>query len=149
MAEQHPKLVAALDQMESGDYGPVLAIALGARVKADDGRYCVCADPLLSGLDLMCSACLLNNRDQEKRKLLSLYGAHDFEADTASETRVAMGWCKCTYPKDDPRHHGVDIRCVTSWGEELLPPHDVLRAALAESQSGGAAGERGKEPDHG
>lgn len=127
---QHPELTAALAAARKGEVGAVVAIALRARSAADDGRYCRCAEPLLAGLDLMCGACLLNNGDQEVRKLLSIYGAHAFDADTSKPHRVAMGWCKCTYPEDDPRHHGIDRPCRTSWGEELTPPYDDLRETL-------------------
>lgn len=130
--KQHPKLTEALAAMERGDPDwpmAILGIGLRARLAADeDGRYCECADPLLTGLDLMCGACLFNNRDQEIRRLLSIYGAHEFELDTSSPTKIAMRWCKCTWPEDDPRHHGEDKPMRTSWGERFTPPHDALRA---------------------
>lgn len=85
----------------------------------------------VTGLDLMCGACLLNNRDQEKRKLLSIYGAHDFVPSTRSALRERLHWCECTWPEDDERHHGVDKPCRTSWGEQLTPPYDELRAELS------------------
>lgn len=120
----HPEFAAALAE---NDYGALIRIALTARADADEGRYCECAEPTTAGLDLMCARCLLNNRDQEIRRLLTIYGAHDFDPDVSSPTRIAMDWCACTWPEDDDRHHGTDLPFKASWGEWFQPPHDDLR----------------------
>lgn len=116
----HPKLAAALKPFEPGK---VLAIALGARAAADEGRYCECLDPEVTGYDLMCSQCLLNNQDQERRRLIHLFGPHPFELDESREAAKRMGWCWCTHPEDYGPHRGEARPAVTTWGERILPPY--------------------------
>lgn len=116
MRAQHPDLTAALDPF---DPARLLGIALRARGAADKGRYCECAEPLTAGLDLMCGACLLNNKDQERRRVIDFVRAHDFVAG-----EHGSGWIceRCTLFEDHERHHGVDGIGRCSWGEELHPP---------------------------
>lgn len=120
----HPRLAAALDAMNAGTEGwpaEMIAIGLGARLARDEGRRCECAAPILTGDDLMCGRCLLENRSQELRKLDVMFGPHDFVLSTR-KSGAWMGWCEiCTYPADDPRHHGQAKPCRTSWGEDYTP----------------------------
>lgn len=78
----HPRLAAALDAMKAGDEGwagEIIAISLGARfARQEHGRRCECVDPILTGDDLMCGRCLLENKGQELRKLDKILGPHDF-----------------------------------------------------------------------
>lgn len=76
----HPRLAAALDAMNAGTEGwpgEIVAIGLSARLAAQEGRRCECAEPILTGTDLMCGRCLLENRGQELRKLDILLAPHD------------------------------------------------------------------------
>lgn len=120
----HPRLVAALDAMDAGTEGwpgELLAITLGARMAREDGTWCDCAEPILTGDDLMCGRCLHENRGQELRKLDAMYGPHDFVPSTR-KAGARMGWCDiCTYPVEDQRHHGHAKPCRTTWGEDYTP----------------------------
>lgn len=105
-----------LDRIVAADDWRELAIAsLCARVAADEGRYCQCAQPSVTGLDLMCGECLLQNRDQEIKRLHSIVDAHEF---IPGKLRGLM--CKiCTQTVQEPRHHGVPAVGRTSWGTEV------------------------------
>ena len=110
---QHPKLKSALEAAHDGDYMPILGIALRSRSAADAGQYCECTDPLLTGADLMCGACLLRNKDQERAAVDRLVKAHDFVPGKLGGLLCAT----CTYSASAPRHHGVDEPGRCSWGE--------------------------------
>lgn len=113
MNTEHPKLTAARAALEDGGagVGPILALAFGARAAQDEGRYCECTDPLLVGDDLMCGACLLNNKDQERKRVAAICNAHDFVPWSKVE-----GFCDiCARGESDPRHHGVDATPRYSW----------------------------------
>ena len=112
----HRRLVAALAALDNGEgAAAILAVALSARAAADEGRYCECAEPEVTGFDLMCAECLLNNRDQERARVRSFAHAHDFIPDTA---HFDGAFCKvCIRIETDPRHHGVNAVGRTSWGE--------------------------------
>jgi hypothetical protein len=108
----HPKLVAAhaaLDKRD--DFRPMVALAFGAIAAQDDGRYCECSEPLLAGDDLMCGACLLNNKDQERKRCARSCNAHEFVPSPKFPPMCAV----CTMWKDSPRHHGVDATPRYSW----------------------------------
>lgn len=113
----HPDLTAALEPF---DPGAVLRIALGARFAAQDGRYCECSSPELTGADLMCGECLLRNQDQEVRRVLAIVSAHDFVPGEGSAIRAHF-CAVCTMPADAPRHNGVHAVGHTSWGAEVRP----------------------------
>lgn len=105
MSAEHPKLTAARAALEEGGagVGPIIALAFGARAAQDEGRYCECPDPILTGNDLMCGACLLNNKDQERKRCAVICNAHEFVP-----WEVA-GFCgTCARGEADPRHHGID-----------------------------------------
>lgn len=115
----HSKLVDAMASLDNGDAGPLLGIAMRARIAAGNGDFCECNEPELTGADLMCEACLRNNRDQERRAVRRLVEHHDFVPG-----KVAGFFCKiCVGPQEWPRHHGVDGVGRTSWGEEVRPPY--------------------------
>lgn len=112
----HPRLRSALDEAHKG-VGPILGIALGARAAQDEGRYCECTEPELTGSDLLCGACLLNNRGQEVLRVEAIVRAHEFEPDPRHPF-----FCRtCTMGADAPRHHGVSAVGRTSWGTEVRP----------------------------
>jgi hypothetical protein len=114
---QHPKLAKALAASDSGEWGPVLGIAMRARSAADRGEFCECPEPLLVGADLMCGACLRNNRDQERAAVDRLVRAHDFVPG-----KLGGLMCKvCTMGRSAPRHHGISEVGYCSWGEERRP----------------------------
>lgn len=114
----HPKLTEALLALEGDEgAGALIGIALSARIAAGGGRYCECMDPEVEGLDLMCRACLLNNRDQERAKVRSFAHAHAFDPDM---DLLNGAFCKvCARSETDPRHHGVNAVGRTSWGETV------------------------------
>lgn len=113
----NPQLKAALDALhEHSNALPLLAIAFQAREAAEDGRYCECVYPQLQGADLLCGACLLNNKDQERSRVRAFAHAHDFVPGGAMDG----AFCKaCVRLERDPRHHGQNAKGVTSWGEEV------------------------------
>lgn len=113
-ATQHPDLAAALDPF---DPGAVIGIALRARAAQDDGRYCECVEPLTAGADLMCGACLLNNRNQELRHLDASCGPHAFEPGAMDGAFCAI----CTHLEEKRWHHGEPRPARTSWGEDYTP----------------------------
>jgi hypothetical protein len=113
----HPKLVAALQAATEGRYGAVLGIAARARLAADAGRRCECPEPELTGEDLLCGACLLNNKNQERRKVTKLVQAHDFVPGKLGGRMCSV----CTMPERAERHHGVAAIGRCSWGEEIRP----------------------------
>ena len=119
MTATHPDFQRALD---ANDMGALIGIALRARGWADDGLFCECEEPRIEGLDLMCGACLLNNKDQERRRIVNFVRAHAFEPDDRT------GWmCKrCIQPEEHGRHHGVDGIGRCTWGEELHPPYEGI-----------------------
>lgn len=120
MSSQNPNLTKALSDFEEGSPGDLVRIALGARMDANEGLYCDCSEPLLIGDDLLCGACLLNNRDQEVARLHLIVDAHDFTPGHSRGARL-LGWCHyCSYPEPDPRHHGVGVTGETSWGTEVV-----------------------------
>ncbi len=113
----HYDLKAAMEALYDGNPSPVIAIAMRARFAADEGRYCECDSPEVLGLDLMCGACLLNNKDQERARVRSIAHAHEFVPDA---DLMGGAFCKaCVRLEDDSRHHGVDAVGRTSWGEEV------------------------------
>lgn len=111
MAERHPDLVKALAAAKRGDVGPVLGVAARAILAQDEGRYCECADPVLAGDDLLCGACLLNNKDQERRRCAVICDAHDFVPGPCGGLMCKV--CMCS--ESAPRHHGVDATPRYSW----------------------------------
>lgn len=116
----NPHLAKALSD---SDASTLVAIALRARAAADQGRYCECAEPELVGDDLLCGACLLNNRDQEVKAVLRLVSAHEFVPSTRFKSaEFNAHFCAvCTQSVDHPRHHGVHSVGRTSWGDEVRP----------------------------
>lgn len=110
----HPKLTAALAALDNGEgAAAILAVALSARAAADEGRYCECAEPEVTGFDLLCAECLLNNKDQERARVRSFTHAHEFVPG-----KLGGAFCKvCVRLETDPRHHGVNAVGRTSWGE--------------------------------
>ena len=114
---QHPSLIRALAKADQGDWGPVMGIAMRARASSDRGAYCECSEPYLVGTDLMCSACLRNNRDQERAAVDRLVRAHSFDPGALDGLMCAV----CTMPQKAPRHHGVSEVGRCSWGEERRP----------------------------
>lgn len=123
----HPDLVAALDDMDAEAPGwpqAMLRLALGARSARQEGRRCECDEPLLTGDDLMCGRCLLENQGQELRVLDRILAPHPF-AEPDTPARQLLGWCAtCNYPSDDVRHHGQAKEGMTSWGEPYTPSVD-------------------------
>lgn len=118
MSSEHPLLVEAIELATvGGEYGPLLGIALHARLAAEEGRYCTCAEPSLTDTDLMCGACLLQNRDQERAAVDRLVGAHDFVPGALEGLMCAV----CTMWREAPRHHGISEVGRCSWGEERTP----------------------------
>ena len=109
----HPDLTAALARLDAGQLGPIVRIGMRARFAAREGRRCECAEPELTGHDLLCGACLLENRDQERRAVDRLVGAHEFVPGKLSGRMCAV----CTGRANLPRHHGVDEVGHCSWGE--------------------------------
>lgn len=110
----------ASEIIENGDVKQILGMALGARVAADEGRYCECAKPSVHGLDLMCGACLLENREQIVKRTHHIVDAHDFEEpdpnDPHHKALVFMDWCpRCTQPRDALRHHGISATPRYPW----------------------------------
>lgn len=93
----------------------LLRRALGAREAIDEGRYCECAEPDLSGAALMCFRCDLRNRDQEIAAVHRIVDAHDFVPGKLGGLMCAV----CTNKEDIPRHHGVGEVGRTSWGTEV------------------------------
>lgn len=70
----------AAEIIESGSVGEILKMALNARAAVDEGRYCECDQPVLSGDALMCGGCLLRNRTQEIRRVHQIRGCPWFRA---------------------------------------------------------------------
>ena len=117
MVKQNQELTEALGEFDRGNPRSVLRIAFRARGAAAKGRYCQCLEPQLTGKDLMCGVCLLQNQDQERRAVDRLVGAHDFVPGKLGGRMCAT----CTMPERAPRHHGVSEIGRCSWGEERRP----------------------------
>ena len=112
---EHPKFTAAVAALDAGDPRPIMRLAFGSREDASKGLYCDCSAPLVEGLDLMCRACLMHNKDQERAKVRSFAHAHEFVPG-----KMGGAFCKtCVRLADDQVHHGVNRRGVTSWGEPV------------------------------
>lgn len=107
----------AADVIASGDIRAILKMALDSRAAADEGRYCECIEPDLTGAGLMCPQCLLRNKDQERASVTRIVEAHDFVPHEKVEFMCAV----CSMWQDSPRHHGVPDVGRTSWGEEIRP----------------------------
>lgn len=101
--------------LATGGIRKVLAAALKARIAADSGRYCECAEPVLCGLDLLCSQCLLQNRDQEIKRIHRIVDAHEF---VPGKLRGLM-CATCTRAREEPRHYGCPAIGRTSWGDSV------------------------------
>jgi hypothetical protein len=115
----HPDLVAALAELEAGRAAAIIRIGVAARRAAlEMGAYCKCAEPELTGADLLCGACLHQNRDQERRAVDRLVNAHEFVSDPA---KFGGRCCAiCAMGRAVARHHGVDEVGRCSWGERRL-----------------------------
>lgn len=85
---------------ETGDYGPVIRAALGARFEAGEGHYCECETPSLRGDALMCGNCLLENRGQVAKREKHMREPHKFRPrpDLPIMCEVCAGW------EDDAKH---------------------------------------------
>lgn len=101
--------------IETSDLRAIIRMAMGARIAADEGRYCECAEPSLRGMDLMCGACLLNNRGQEIRRIHRSVDAHGHVPGKLGGYMCAT----CTQGPNDPRHHGQPAVGRTSWGTSV------------------------------
>jgi len=111
---RHPKLTEAMNALDQGRGGPIVAIAARARLAAEAGEYCECEEPDLIGADLMCGACLRNNKGQERRAVRRLVEHHVFVQGRHE------GFCDiCVGPEAWSRHQGVDGIGRTSWGEDV------------------------------
>lgn len=88
---------------------------MGARIAADEGRYCECEHPSLTGLDLMCGHCLLQNRGQEIRRI---HRSVDVHGHVPGKLRGYM-CAVCARGPDEARHHGRPAVGRTSWGEAV------------------------------
>lgn len=109
----HPDLKAAIEALDAGHPAAIVAIGARARLAAADGRRCECAEPELVGADLLCGACLLENRDQERRGVDRLVNAHEFVPGKLSGRMCAV----CMGRVSLPRHRGTDEVGRCSWGE--------------------------------
>jgi hypothetical protein len=110
----HPDLGRA---QVTDDWQALAAIALRAREAVDDGRYCECDPPELSGTALMCGACLLRNKNQERAAVDRMVRAHDFVPGALGGLMCEV----CSNNKEAPRHHGVPAVGTCSWGESRQP----------------------------
>ena len=86
----------------TGNWEPLIGVTMEARAEAEEGHYCECSDPQVTGLDLMCADCLLEVESQHEAR----QKAHD-----APHAYVRMaggrdfGMCDfCTRWEDDPIH---------------------------------------------
>jgi hypothetical protein len=114
---EHADLIAARRALDDGDASRMVRIAFQSRAAMNDGVYCDCSEPLVTGDALMCGACLHRNKDQEIKAIERLVGAHDF---VPGELEGIL--CKvCTMQASAPRHHGIPSVGRTSWGTEFTP----------------------------
>lgn len=110
----HPDLLRAEAE---GDWKGLVGIALGVRGAMEEGRYCECTTPEVSESGLMCRACLLRNKDQERAAVDWMVRAHDFVPGALDGLMCKV----CSNWEEAPRHHGVSAVGRTSWGEERRP----------------------------
>lgn len=88
-----------------GDPMEILRMGLGARFAAEEGRFCECDEPALTGRDLMCGNCLLENEGQIARLEALIRGSHAFEDAREGSGARRLDYCAvCAFPRDDPRH---------------------------------------------
>lgn len=85
---------------ETGDYGPVIMTGMNARFEAEKGHYCECEHPILTGYDLMCGDCLLENQGQIDKRMRRSREPHAFEP----MPKLPIMCNVCTGWEDDPRH---------------------------------------------
>lgn len=84
--------------IESGDTERLVAV--GLRAAFSDER-CECAEPILTGLDLMCGHCLRENQGQIEKRTTALNSPHAFRP----RERGLPEMCDfCSRWKDDPLH---------------------------------------------
>lgn len=92
------------DIIASGNNARIIGIALHARSEADAGRYCECEQPALTGLDLMCGECLLENLSQREKKTVWIRAPHEF-VPSENDSMRRMEMCgRCSGWLEDPRH---------------------------------------------
>lgn len=70
----NPRLIKALEEMNNGNPGPLLAITMKSR-----NDVCRCENPDVEGLALMCRECLYRNQEQERRAEEAIRQPHSFE----------------------------------------------------------------------
>lgn len=96
-ARLHPRLEAARTSHADGDHGPLIAIALEARMAAS---RCCCDTPILEGDDLMCRACLCENDGQVEKRMERARTPHRYQPHRSGLCDVCARW------PDDPLHDG-------------------------------------------
>lgn len=105
--------------VERGDPAEILRVGLNASLKAGDGEFCSCPDPILEGGRLVCGRCLLSNKAQRDARAKLAAEPHPLRWTPLDkqkhEERIAkkgpewdrMALCRlCGGWRDDPRHEG-------------------------------------------
>lgn len=116
----------ASEIIDQGDPHEIIRMALGAWFAAEEGRYCMCEEPELAGLNLMCGNCLLENRGQRALRTRRLREPHRHIYDPnrihfPDHPVGKYGVCElCAYFADNERHIGEPISRFdggwTQWG---------------------------------
>lgn len=88
--------------IDAGNWGALL----GASMRARGGERCPCAEPILTGRDLMCGCCLLENESQIQALLRAISEPHPFEVrDDVDAGSMKLRMCAlCSRWDTDPRH---------------------------------------------
>ncbi len=93
----------AQEIIDRGDPKEIIRVGLRARRQAEEGVFCECSEPILTGYDLMCGSCLRENQGQIERRTGRIRSSHAFEPSGDGEIRRKM--CRiCSGWEDDPRH---------------------------------------------
>jgi hypothetical protein len=108
----------AQEIIERGDPREIIAVGLRARSQAEEGLYCECDEPILTGRDLMCGACLRENQTQIGKRTREIREPHAFEP--RGQTGIKAKMCRvCSHWEDDPRHlHPASVPSGSEKGGE-------------------------------
>lgn len=134
--------MSRLDKIiQSGDAVETLRVGLAARSAAERGEFCECAEPDLTGYDLMCGHCLLENEGQRQRRERAMKEPHEFvpmrglKSENYQMCQFCSGW------NDDARHQlaspGEGQAGKRTNGQEAQEASVSETAIRERSQAGG------------